>query len=241
MRSGAHGADVISQANFQRGRIHGGTFVRMVVVMSMLVHWFLRTTVQHFGRRKGKWIGRKCCSRSHRFRRIDNVLSSSFSPGSVGEKDFDALLVESVVTQHSVHGKQPVDFPLSAPLPIPSAGNENGLVASLEQSTPGLDHVLGAVASLVIGTERIANQFRRFVPRPQLRTRSQSFDVVAAQQSLLTLQRHLVLQVDQWQEIDVASVLALVAPVGGAGRGSPHHHPVGTPILEHLIDAFISI
>ena len=163
--------------------------------------------------------------------------------GAVGEKDFDALLVEPVVTQHAVHGEEPVDLHLSAPLPIPSAREEDGLVASLEEAAPGLDDVLRTVAPFVVGAERVADQLGRLVPRPELRTRSEPFDVAVAQEALLVLRRRLVVVVDQRQEIDVAPVQRpFVSPaVAGAAAGCPSDHPVGTFVLENLVDAFVAV
>ena len=102
------------------------------------------------------------------------------------------MLAETVVAQHPVDGEQMAGLAPSAQLPVPSAGEQHGLIARFEKSTARFDQLLRTVATLVVGTERIADQFGCFVPGAQHGAGRESRHVAGAQQPLLGLQRRLV-------------------------------------------------
>lgn len=163
------------------------------------------------------------------------------SSHSVSEEDLDAVLAESIAPEHAVHGQQVVHFPPPAHLPIPSTREQNGLVACLEESAPGFDELLSAVASLVVRTEGVADELGRLIPRAEGRAWSESGHVVVAQESLLHLGRSRMLQMDQREKVDVATAhirrgrRTPAAPTGG----SPYHR-VGATVLEDLRQAILS-
>ena len=123
----------------------------------------------------------------------------------------------------------------SAQLPVPSAGEQHGLVAGFEETAARLDQLLRTVAALVVGAQRIANQFRCFVPRTQQRAGCETVHVVAAQQTLVALLRRFVLDVDQRQEVDVATARrnAAVSPLRLL-RHRAARHQIRAAFLKHL-------
>jgi len=52
----------------------------------------------------------------------------------------------------------------AAQLPVPSAREEDSLIARLEETAARLDKFLRAIAALIVGAQRIANEFGCFIP-----------------------------------------------------------------------------